>query len=805
MKDQARVVIVGGGIFGVSLLYHLTKEGWSDVVLVEKGELTSGSTWHAAGQCPNFIGGLSIGHIHHYGTQLYPALEAETGQAAGWHGCGGIRLASTSDELDWFKHIEGQSKLIGYEMHIIGPDEIAPLHPFLETFGVIAGAYTVSDGHVDPSSATQAMAIGARAGGAEIYRNNQVTDIRQRPSGDWDVITENGTITADHVVNAGGSFADRVAAMVGLRVPIVNMRHQYVVTETIEALKERDIELPVIRDPYSSAYLRQEQNGLLIGPYETTGSKACFLDGVHWSFDRELLPPEMDPIMPWLEKATERLPLFGSAGIRQVISGLITHTPDSTFLLGPAPGLRNFWMACGASIGISQGAGAGKYLAQWMVQGQAEINMAPFDPRRFGDWSVGDYALATSHDEYEEMYALRQPGEYRDAGRPVRTSPLYEQLKAKGALYAAVAGWERPKCFAPDGAAEQYGHRRTNVFQWVAAECRTVRERVGVADISSFAKFDVRGPDAAAMLDTLLANKLPRRQGGIGLAHILTANGMIEGEVTITRFADDHFYLASAAVAELRDKDFLIHGVGAGQQVYVDNVSDDFGILLVTGPNARALLSKVTDADLDNAAFPWMTAREIIVAGQKLRALRVSYVGELGWELHCPMAGMAALYDAVMAAGADFGVGDFGAYAMNSLRMEKAYRGWGTELTNEVTPFEAAMDRFVVLDKGEFVGRDALSAVHNEGPRTKLVYLTVNATDGDCIGNEPVYHDGRLVGVTTSGAFGHAVGHSLAFAYVEPELADEDSHLSIKILGETRDAKIVTRAVYDPENLRLRV
>jgi len=804
MKDQARVVIVGGGIFGVSLLYHLTKEGWLDVVLVEKGELTSGSTWHAAGQCPNFIGGLSIGHIHHYGTQLYPALEAETGQSAGWHGCGGIRLATTTDELDWFRHIEGQSKLIGYDMHIIGPDEIARMHPFLETFGVIAGAYTVSDGHVDPSSATQAMAIGARAGGAEIYRNNRVTAINRRPSGDWDVVTENGTITAEHVVNAGGSFADRVGAMVGLKVPIVNMRHQYVVTEAIDELKVRDVELPVIRDPYSSTYLRQEQNGLLIGPYETQGSKACFMDGVHWSFDRELLPPEMDSIMPWLEKATERLPLFGDAGIRQVISGLITHTPDSTFLLGPAAGLRNFWMACGASIGISQGAGAGKYLAQWMVQGQAEINMAPFDPRRFGDWSVGDYALSTSHDEYEQMYTVRQPGEYRDAGRPIRTSPLYEQLKAKGALYAAVAGWERPKCFAPIGATEQYGHRRTNVFQWVAAECRAVRERVGVADISSFAKFDVRGPDAAAMLDTLLANKLPRRQGGIGLAHILTADGMIEGEVTVTRLADDHFYLASAAVAELRDKDFLVHGAGTGQQLQVDNVSDEFGILLVTGPNARALLSPLTDADLGNAAFPWMTAQEITVAGHSLRALRVSYVGELGWELHCPMAGMVALYNAVMAAGVDFGVGDFGAYAMNSLRMEKGYRGWGGELTNEVTPIEADMERFVAMGKGDFIGRDALSARHNEGPRTKLVYLTVSVTDGDCIGNEPVYHDGRLVGVTTSGGFGHAVDQSLAFAYVEPDLAVTDTPLSITVLGERKDARILDQAAYDPDNSRLR-
>ena len=419
MKSHARVVIVGGGIMGVGLLYHLVQEGWSDVVLIEKGELTSGSTWHAAGQCPHFVGSLNLAKIHLEGTLLYPKLEELTGEAVSWHGCGGIRLAITDDEVEWFKRVYSMSKLIGYEAHLISPNEIRQYHPYLETFGVKMGFLTVTDGHVAPADVTNAMAAGARKGGATIYRRTLVTGIEHLPTGEWQVVTDKGNITCEHVVNAAGSYADVVGAWTGHNVPICNMLHHYVITEPLQELIDLKPELPVVRDPWSHAYLREETNGILVGPYETEGAHVCW-EGKPpaWDFESELIAPELERLMPWLEKATERLPLFGKAGIKSVISGAITHTPDSNFLLGPAPGPRNYWMCNGASIGICQGAGAGKYLAQQMVHGAADINMLEFDPRRFGDWADKDYTSVLSVVDYQHMYYCYRPGEQHPDKRP---------------------------------------------------------------------------------------------------------------------------------------------------------------------------------------------------------------------------------------------------------------------------------------------------------------------------------------------------------------------------------------------------
>ncbi len=804
MKTHARVVVIGGGAMGVGLLYHLTKEGWSDVVLVEKGELTSGSTWHAAGLIPHFIGSLNLAKIHFHGSELYKSLEAETGQATGWHGCGAVRLATNRDEVDWFHAVAAMLRIVGAECHLIGPNEIKRLHPLLDVDGVLLGAYTPGDGHTDPASSTNAMAIGARQGGAEIYRRNRVVDIKRRPGGEWEVVTENGSIVAEHVVNAAGAFAARVGAMVGLEVPIANMVHQYLVTEPIPEVAALEKELPVVRDPRASCYYRQEKQGLIVGPYETEGVQAWGLDGIDWSFDMELLPPDIDRLAPHLELAMQRIPAFGKAGIKQVVSGPITHTADGTFLLGPAPGRRNFWMACAASIGITQGPGAGKTLAQWMVHGQAEINVREMDPRRYGDWAVGDYCLAASIDGYQQMYRVPYPGEHRDAGRPVKTTPIYRKLKEQGAVYAEVFGWERPKWFAPKGEPEIYSFRRTNWFKPVAEECRAVRERVGVLDLSSFAKYDVSGRDAEAFLNRVCANRMARRAGGIVLAHMLTDDGMIESEFTVTRLADDRFYVLSAAVAELRDLDFLVQSVRAGEDVTIENLSEAYGMLVLSGPRSRDVLRKLTDADLGNDAFPWLTGKQIEIAGVATRALRISYVGELGWELHHPMAEMEKLYDAVMAAGGEFVIANFGVYAMNSLRMEKGYRGWGAELTNEITMIEADMERFVNLDKGDFVGRAALLQRKQEGVAIRLVYLTVDADDADVLGNEPVLANGRSVGLTTSGAYGHAVRQSIAFAYVEPAYAAPGTELEVAILGDPRSARVAAEPLYDPENARLR-
>ena len=802
MKPHARVAVIGGGVMGVGLLYHLVKEGWSDVVLVEKGELTSGSTWHAAGLVPHFIGSLNMAKVHFYGSQLYQRLEAEVGQATGWHGCGSIRLATNRDEVDWFHYVHGVLRCVGAECHLIGPAEIADLHPLLDTEGVLLGAYTPGDGHTDPASSTMAMAAGARQGGAEIYLRNRVVDIARRPGGDWDVVTEQGTITAEHVVNAAGGFAPRVGAMVGLRVPIVNMVHQYLVTEDLDEVAALEREPPVVRDPRASCYYRQESQGLIVGPYETDGAEPWALDGIDWSFDAELLPPDIDRLMPWLEAASRRIPAFENAGIKRVVSGPITHTPDGGFLIGPAPGLENFWMCCGAGIGITQGPGAGKYLAQWMVHGQTEINVREMETRRFGAWSIGNYSLAKAVDEYHRMYQVHYPGEYREPGRPVATTPIYDRLAARGAVFAETFGWERAKWFAAPGVEERYGFRRMNWFEAVGEECRAVRERVGVADLSAFAKFDVTGSDAAAFLDRVVANRVPRA-GRIVLAHALTGLGGIESEFTVTRLDESRFYLLSAAVGRIHDRDWLVQHRRAGEAAEIADVTDDYGALLVSGPRARELLAKLTDADLGNAAFPWMSAREIEVAGVKVRALRVSYVGELGWELHHPMARMGGLYDALMAEGEEYGVADFGLYAMNALRMEKAYKAWGLELTTELTPIEGGLERFVDLDS-PFIGRDPVAERARGSEESRLVYLSVDAVDADAHGNEPVYADGRLVGLTTSGAYGYAAGQSLAFAFVEPHLAAPDTELEVAILGRRRGARVLAEPVYDPRNDRLK-
>jgi dimethylglycine dehydrogenase len=806
MKAHARVVVVGGGVMGVGLLYHLALAGWRDVVLVEKAELTSGSTWHAAGQCPLFNGSLNMTKVHQYGTELYPKLGALTGHQVSWHPCGGLRLASTDEELLWLKHIYGISKLAGYEAHIVGPREIADLHPYLDTFGVKAAFLTVSDGHVAPADVTLAMAAGARQLGAEIYRRTRVTDIQHLPTGEWQVLTEAGNIVCEHVVNSAGSYCDVVASWTGHAAPISNLLHHYVITEPLPELRNLAKELPVVRDPYSHSYLREEGHGILVGPYETAGAHTCWHDQPPaWDFESELLAPELDRIMPWLEKAAERLPLFAAAGVKSVIAGAITHTPDGVYLSGPAPGPRNYWMHCGASIGICQGAGAGKYLAQWMMNGQAEINMREFDPRRFGNWATPVYTRTVALEDYRHMYYCYKPGEQHTVGRGLRKSALYDPLAAQGAQFSQIYGWERPRWFERNGGGpEQFSWLRSNWWSAVQQEALAVRERVGLMDLSTFSKYEVTGPDAQAFLARVCANRIPARDGAIVLAHLLTPAGFIESEVTLTRLAQDHYYVLSAAVAQLHDKDQMEWRKQSGDRVRITDVTDNLGVLVLAGPRARDVLSRATTLDVGNSAFRWLTCKIAAVAGApNVRMLRVNYVGELGWELHVPMQQMAHVYDALMMAGARHGISLFGTYAMNSLRMEKAYRSWGAELTSEVTMIEADMERFVDFDK-DFIGKAGTLDSKRNGPRTLLAYMEVDATDADCLGNEPVFCEERLAGVTTSGAYGFAVRKSLAFAYLEPAIARAGREFGIMIRGEKRAARIIAQPAWDPANDRPR-
>ena len=790
---------------GVGLLYHLAEEGETDVLLVEKGELTSGSTWHAAGQCPSLVGNYNLAKIHAHGNQLYPRLEELTGQYVSWHASGGIRLALNEADLDWFRYLYGMSQSVGFEMEIIGPDEIRRIVPWLDLDGVVAGAYTTGDGHADPSGLTNAMARGATSMGAKIERHNRVVDIKLLPSGEWDVVTEKGTVTAEIVVNAGGSFARRISQMVGSDMPLCNMEHHYIVTGNVGEFVARDEEMPVIRDPRASSYIRQEQKSGLVGIYEGVGmTEAWAPTGIPpWESDSELFPDDLERLMPWLGHAFERLPILEDAGIKRIVNGAIPHPPDGPPYLGPVAGLRNFWLCCGSSFGIAQGAGCGKYLAQWMLNGDAEINMTGFDPRRLGVFADEEYARAKAFQDYRMTYRTPLPGEELPAGRPRRTSPLYETLKAKGCVFTETFGWERPKWFSPDGREEDYGYRRNNVFDVVRAECLAVRNGVGVLDLTGFAKYDVTGADAAAFLDRLCANRMPA-VGGIVLAHILSANGRIQGEVTVTRFADDHFYVLSAAGAELRDLDHLVQGVADGEDVTIENVTDARGVLVLAGPKSRDVLAKLTDAGLGSDAFRWLTGHEIEVAGMPVRALRVNYVGELGWELHPAIGDLPVLYAALTDAGAGLGIRDFGLYAVNSLRLEKAYRGWGAELTNEVTMLDADMARFLKLDKDDFTGKAATLAQAEAERTLELVYFEVDAADADVRGNEPIFKDDACIGLTTSGGYGFAVEKSLGFGYVPPALAEPGTTLAIGILGERRAARVLAEPAYDPANERLR-
>ena len=808
MREKVQVAIIGGGAMGVGLLYFLAHEGWTDTILIEKDELTSGSTWHAAGLIPNFVGNLNMAKVHRDTIKLYERIEEETGMHSGWHGCGAVRLARNDDEVDWFRYVHGMLTAIGVESHLVSPAEAKELAPLIEVEpDVKMGFWTPSDGWTDPSAATNSMAAGARQLGAEISRHNRCLDMNQLSDGRWEVITEKGRIVADHVVNAAGSYSPQLGAMVGLDVPIESVEHQYLVTERIEEVAALEKEHPVVRDPRASCYYRQEHDGLIIGPYEMEGAVDYGVGGIDWDLTFHLTPPAIDRLLPWLELAAERIPAFAGAGIKQIVAGPITHTPDAGYLMGPAPGLRNYWYCAGASIGITQGPGAGKYLAQWMVHGQTEINVAPMDPRRFGPYAAGRYTHERSLDEFHEMYQVRMPNEYRGAGRPMKTTPLYETLSAKGAQWQEVWGWERAMYFSD--TPEDYSFRRSSAFDKVGEEVRAIRDQVGVADITAFAKFEVTGSDAGALLDRLSANKLPTRDGGMRLTHMLTTLGGIETEMTITKLADDRFYLNSGITGESHDHDWLTQHVAEGEEVTVSDVTNDRGILAVTGPRSREVLAKLTDTDLTNDNFRWLTGQEITVAGAPVLALRVSYVGELGWELHMPMQHMVEVYDAIHKAGAEFDIIDFGSRAMGVMRLEKAYKAFGAELTTELTPVEGRLERFVSWDK-EFQGKEAVVARRDqdESLAMVLVYAELNAPleDGgaDCLGNEPTYDGDRLMGITTSGTWAHSVGKSILFAFVEPAFEEPGSTFEVGIMSERRKVTVLAEPVWDPKSERLR-
>ncbi len=808
METQARVVIIGGGVMGCALAYHLCKEGWNDVILLEKAELTSGSTWHAAGQITHSVSHHGLAKIAAYGTQLYPRLEEETGQSCSWHGCGSLRVAYEDAEVDWLRYTLSVGRGLGHEMEIVGPDRIRELHPFYNLDGIKAALHTPHDGHVDPAGVTFGMAAGARRMGAKIIRHNRATGLAAKPNGEWLVHTEKGDIACEIVVNAGGTFARQIGKWAGLDLPIANLLHHYLITEPVPQFQDLDTELPVVRDDREvSGYIRMEQKSGLIGIYEKAKATTVWDDGTPWDAESELFEPDYDRIMPWLENAMARMPVFADLGIKRVVHGAITHPPDGNMLLGPS-GMRNFWLCCGSQVGIAWGPGAGKYLAQWMVHGAADISMASFDPRRFGARIDDSYRIAKAKEDYLLRHEIPFPQLDRPGCRPShsKTSPLYEVLKERGAVYQDVYGWERPYWYAENGVPQEHIHsfRRSALHEIVGAEVRGLRAAAGLADLTAFAKLEIHGADAAAFLERVSSNRLPKQTGSVSLTYFINANGRTEGEATLVRLAGDRFYAVYAAVKEYALLDWLETQRQASEAVAFDNLSEATGVLMLAGPASRAILSACTDTALDNAAFRWLSAQDIAVAGvEAVRAMRVTYTGELGWELHVPMAGMGAVYDALAAAGEARGMVHVGAAALNAMRMEKGYKS-GHEVTNEVTLAEAELTRFA--RPSGFQG-DEISLA---GPKKwvlaclQLEEPSAGQPNADPLGSESVWAKGKCVGAISSGGFGYGVDAYIAWAYIEPSSVAAGAKLEVMVLGQARRARVLDGPVWDPENARPR-
>ena len=804
MRSEARVVVIGGGVAGCSLLYHLTKLGWTDVVLVEADELTSGSTWHAAGLCTQFIGSYNLMGLLKYSLDLYQSLEAETGQAVDFHECGSIRLATDQNRLDDFQHRRGIAQSVGVPFEILSRERAQELHPLADLSGVLGAAFLPTDGYIDPTGLTHALAKGAQSRGAEICRHTVVNAI-QREGTRWRLETSKGEIRADIVVNAAGQWARQVGRLVGVELPIVPLEHHYLITEPVDALVGRETELPVLRDPDASFYVREEGGGLLVGPFERD-TKPWALDGVPEDFHASLLPPDLERLETVLEQAARRVPAFADAGIRSVVNGPDGYTPDGHCLMGPVPGVPDFHVLAGFSIiGIVFGGGAGRYAAEWIVEGQPSDNMWEVDVRRFDDYASSNaYIAARACEVYEREYAIHYPEEELPAGRPLKTGPLYDRLLAKGAVYGARFAWERPLWFARSGPArDEYSYRRGNWHATVGEECRDVRKSVGVLDQTSFAKYEVSGPGAQRFLDRLCANRLPKTNGRMVLTQMCTPKGGIECDVTVTRLAEDRFYVVSAAATEQHDYAWIARHLPEDGSVRLENVTSAAAVLTLAGPRSRDLLQALTETDCSNAAFRFFRAVELRVGMIPVRALRLSFVGELGYELHHPVEYERSLYELLMAEGEKYGIVNFGYRALESMRLEKAYRLWGSDMSADWTPLQAGMDRFVDFEKGDFIGRDALLRQRDEGVGRRLACLVVDTDDADPHAYEPVFADGEIIGYVASGGYGHTLEKSIAFSYLPEAYVAPGTEIEVEILGARRAAQVVEGPLYDPKNQRL--
>ncbi|XP_004586372.2 dimethylglycine dehydrogenase, mitochondrial isoform X2 [Ochotona princeps] len=810
-KDRAETVIIGGGCVGVSLAYHLAKAGMRDVVLLEKSELTAGSTWHAAGLTTYFHPGINLKKIHYDSIKLYEKLEEETGQAVGFHQPGSVRIATTPVRVDEFKYQMTRTGWHATEQYIIGPEKVQEMFPLLNMDKVLAGLYNPGDGHIDPYSLTMALAAGARKYGALLKYPALVTSLTLRSDGLWDVETPQGSVKAKRVVNAAGFWAREVGKMIGLQHPLIPVQHQYLVTATIPEVKALKRELAVLRDLEGSYYVRQERDGLLLGPYESQDKMKVqdtwVTSGVPPGFGKELFEADLDRLAKHLDMAMEMIPVLKRADVVNVVNGPITYTPDILPMVGPHQGVRNYWVAVGFGYGIIHAGGIGKFLSEWILHGEPPFDLIELDPNRYGSWTTPQYTEAKARESYGFNNVVGYPKEERFAGRPTqRVSGLYDILRSKCSM-GFHAGWEQPHWFYRAGQDTQYrpSFRRTNWFEPVGHEYEQVMQRVGVIDLSPFGKFSVKGPDSVTLLDHLFANVIPK-VGFTNISHMLTPRGRVYAELTVSHQAPGEFLLVTGSGSELHDLRWMEEAVvRGGYDVQIHNLTEELGVVGVAGPLARQVLQKLTVEDLDEDAFKFLQTKQLQIAGIPVTAIRISYTGELGWELFHRREESSALYHAIMDAGREEAIDNFGTFALNALRLEKAFRAWGSEMNCDTNPLEAGLEYFVKLDKpADFTGKHALKQIKATGLKRRLVCLTLATNDVDPEGNESVWFEGEVVGNTTSGGYSYGIGKSLAFAYVPVALASVGQQVEVELLGQNYPAVVTQEPLVLPEPVRSR-
>jgi dimethylglycine dehydrogenase len=802
MRSAARVVVIGGGVVGASVLYHLTKAGWADVMLIERDELTCGSTWHAAGGMHTVNGDPNVARLQQYTINLYREIESISGQSCGVHLTGGLMLAGTRERLDWLKMAQARGRYLGMELEMLTVEEAARRFPLLDRKHFVGAMFDPVEGHVDPYGVTHAYAKSAQIAGAEVVRHTRVVDLKPRSDGTWDVITDHGNVHAEHVVNAGGLWAREVGRMVGLELPILAMEHQYLITEEVPQIAGLPEQLHCI-DFEGELYLREERGGMLLGTYERAGvpwSAAA----TPWEFTQSLLPNDLDRIAPSLEVAFEHFPALGEVGVRKVVNGPFTFAPDGNPLVGPIKGLRNFWVACGVMAGFSQGGGVGLALSQWLVNGDPGSDIWAMDVARYGDWATLAYTNAKVRENYSRRFRIRFPNEELPAARPLRTTPIYDRLREAHAVFGEYCGLEHPLWFAPSQAhaREEVTFHRSNAHAHVAEECRAVQERVGLLETSNYGKIEVSGPAAAEWLVRVMANRVPP-VGRIALTPMLNEGGKLIGDFTMCRLAADRVLLIGTLAAETYYlRWFERHLPPSG--VHVRACAMEHVGLSVAGPASRALLQRLVRADLANSAFPFLTFRRVDIGMIPALVGRISFTGELGYEIWVSPDYQRALYELLVTAGAEQGLEHFGGRALNAMRIEKSFGNWAREFRPIYGPYEAGLGRFVALEKGDFVGRAAAVKERSSGGGMRLVAFAVNAGDADAIGDEPIWHEGRVVGWVTSGAYGHRVGRSLALGYVPAAIAAATQDFEIEIIGERRPAERLAGCAYDSGGARMR-